>query len=175
MGRKCEHPRVKPPSSEMGKGGSEMSELREVEPDDIDVFYEQQRDPEATRMALFPAREREAFDAHWRRVLTDGTVFARTIVHYGAVAGNVVCWEAEGRRFVGYWLGREFWGKGLATSALAQLLEEVTARPLYAWVAATNLGSVRVLEKCGFVPAGSRTQRDERLGDVVEELLYELA
>jgi RimJ/RimL family protein N-acetyltransferase len=152
-----------------------MSELREVESADLDVFYEQQRDPEATRMALFPAREREAFDAHWRRVLADEAVVARAIVHHGAVAGNVLCWEAEGRRYVGYWLGREFWGKGVATRALAQLLEEVTARPLYAWVAATNVGSVRVLEKCGFVPVDSRAELDERLGDVVEELLYELS
>ena len=50
-----------------------MGVLREVVESDLDAFYEQQADPEATRMALLPARDRPAFDAHWRRVLTERT------------------------------------------------------------------------------------------------------
>jgi RimJ/RimL family protein N-acetyltransferase len=148
--------------------------LREVVEADLDVFYEQQLDPEATRMALFPSRDREAFDAHWRRLLANDALTNRTIVADGKVAGNIGCWEQDGRRLVGYWLGREFWGRGLATQALAELLDEVEARPVHAWVASSNIGSIRVLEKCGFVAAGSRTE-DEKLGEPVEELLYELA
>jgi RimJ/RimL family protein N-acetyltransferase len=151
------------------------SVLRDVSESDLEAFYAQQRHPEATRMALFPAREREGFDAHWRRVLADETVTKKTIVDGGKVAGNVLCWETEGWRYVGYWLGREFWGKGLATAALAELIEEVTVRPLYAWVATSNVPSRRVLEKCGFVQVGSRAGRDEKLGEAVEELLLELA
>ena len=124
-------------------------------------------------MALFPAREREAFDAHWRRILANPLLTARTIDFEGAVAGNVVSWEQDGRRLVGYWVGREFWGRGLATSALAELVAEL-GRPLHAWVARSNLGSIRVLEKCGFVQVGSRADYDDRLGQVVEELLFEL-
>jgi len=150
------------------------SVLRDVVDDDLDALYEQQRDPEATRMALFPARDREAFYAHWQRVLADDVVTKKTIVHDGEVAGNVLCWEQDGRRLVGYWLGREFWGKGLATRALAELVDVVTARPLHAWVAVTNVGSVRVLEKCGFVVVGSRAEVDETLGERIEELLFEL-
>ena len=148
--------------------------LRAVEEGDVDAFYEQQLDPEATRMALFPAREREAFYAHWQRILADETLTKKTIVHYGEVAGNILCWPQDGRLLVGYWLGREFWGKGLATRALAELVDVVTARPLHAWVAKSNVGSVRVLEKCGFVVAGSRAEVDERLGERIEELLFEL-
>ena len=121
------------------------SVLRDVVESDLDAFYEQQREPEATRMALFPARDRPAFDAHWQRVLADETVTKKTIVHEGEVAGNIGCWEMDGRRLVGYWLGREFWGKGLATQALAELIEEVTARPLHAWVATSNAASIRVI------------------------------
>jgi RimJ/RimL family protein N-acetyltransferase len=99
----------------------------------------------------------------------------KTIEDDGKVAGNVGCWEADGRRYVGYWIGREFWGRGLATAGLAGLLEEVKARPVYAWVVASNAGSIRVLEKCGFLPAGSHTEQNEKLGHPVEELLYELA
>lgn len=149
--------------------------LRVVVESDVDAFYEHQLDPEATRMAMFPAREREDFDAHWQRLLADEAVTKKTIVHEGEVAGNVLCWEMDGRRLVGYWLGREFWGKGLATRALAELVEEVTSRPLHAWVATTNVASIRVLEKCGFVVVGTRTEVDEKLGEPIEELLLELA
>ena len=99
--------------------------LREVREDDLDTLFEQQREPEATAMALFPAREREAFDAHWRRVLADPTKTVRTIDCDGAVAGNIGSWEEDGRRLVGYWIGREFWGRGLATSALKELAAEL--------------------------------------------------
>ena len=100
--------------------------LREVVDSDLDAFFEHQREPEANRMAAFPARDREAFDAHWRRLLADDSLTKKTIVYEGEVAGNVGCWEQEGRRLVGYWIGREFWGKGLATRALQELTGEVT-------------------------------------------------
>lgn len=148
--------------------------LRDVVESDLDAFYDQQRDPEATHMAVFPARDRAAFDAHWRKVLARKSVTRKTIVYEGEVAGNVLCWEQDGRRLVGYWLGREFWGKGLATAALAEFLDEVTARPLHAWVATSNVASVRVLEKCGFVVAETRVELDERLGVEIEEFLFEL-
>jgi RimJ/RimL family protein N-acetyltransferase len=141
--------------------------LREVREEDLDALFEQQREPEAVAMALFPAREREAFDAHWRRILADDRLIARVIETEGEVAGNVVSWEQDGRQLVGYWLGREFWGRGLATAALAELVQELETRPLHAWVAASNAGSIRVLEKCGFVRIGEHTTD-------VEEYLYEL-
>jgi RimJ/RimL family protein N-acetyltransferase len=147
--------------------------LRDVREDDLDVFFEQQREPEAVAMAVFPAREREAFDAHWRRVLADDRNVVRAIEVDGEVAGNIGSWEQDGRRLVGYWIGRDFWGRGIATSALAELAAEL-GRPLHAWVASSNLGSIRVLEKCGFVQVGSHAEHDERFGEVVEELLFEL-
>ena len=142
--------------------------LRDVREDDLDVLFEQQREPEAVAMAVFPAREREAFDAHWRRILADEALVAFVIDVDGEVAGNVVSWEQDGRRLVGYWLGREYWGRGLATAALAELVQQLEVRPLHAWVAVTNGGSIRVLEKCGFVRVGEHTSD-------VEEYLYELA
>ena len=151
-----------------------MPVLRDVAEADLDVFYEQQRDPEAAAMAVFPARDRDAFDAHWRRVLADDSLVTQTIVDEGAVAGNVGCWEQDGRRLVGYWVGREFWGRGLATAALAELVAEIPERPLHAWVATTNVGSIRVLQKCGFVEAERRAEHDEYAGAVVEEILYRL-
>jgi len=148
--------------------------LRDVAVTDLDVFYEQQLDPEATAMAVFPARDREAFDAHWRRLLDDDSLVTRTIVDDGAVAGNIGCWEQDGRRLVGYWIGREFWGRGLATTALVELAAEIPERPLHAWVAASNVGSIRVLEKCGFVVVERHAEDDEHAGRVIEEILYRL-
>jgi RimJ/RimL family protein N-acetyltransferase len=128
-----------------------LSVLRDVLESDLPVFFEHQRDPEATAMADFPARDRDAFDAHWERVLADPSLYKKTIVFEGQVAGNIGSWAQDGRRLVGYWVGKEFWGKGLATQALTELIDELDTRPLYAYVAKTNIGSIRVLEKCGFV------------------------
>jgi RimJ/RimL family protein N-acetyltransferase len=141
--------------------------LRDVREDDLDVLFEQQREPEGVAMAVFPPREREAFDAHWRRILADDRLVVRAIEVDGEVAGNIGSWEQDGRQLVGYWLGREFWGRGLATAALAEFVQELEVRPLHAWVASSNGGSIRVLEKCGFVRVGKHTTD-------VEEYLYEL-
>ena len=151
----------------MPSGPAETRVLREVREEDLDVLFNQQREPEAVAMAVFPAREREAFDAHWRRVLANEHNVVRVIEVDGEVAGNIGSWEQDGQRFVGYWLGRRFWGRGLATAALGELVQQLEVRPLHAWVATSNVGSIRVLEKCGFVKVDSRTSD-------VEELLYEL-
>ena len=125
--------------------------LREVLPADLPVLFEQQRDPEANRMAEFPPRDHDAFMAHWAECLANETTILRTIVSREEVAGSIVGWEQAGRRNVGYWLGRDYWGQGIATAALRQFLVSVPSRPLYAHVAKGNAASIRVLQKCGFV------------------------
>ena len=145
--------------------------LRNVEPDDLPIFYEQQLEPDATRMAAFPARDRAAFDAHWEtNILGNPGAFTQTILVDGEVAGNVGSWAQEGTRLVGYWIGKEYWGKGVATRALAAFLHLVTDRPLYAHVVKHNIGSIRVLEKCGF----SLEQSVEVASDGVVELVLVL-
>lgn len=125
--------------------------LRSIEPDDLAIFYEQQRDADAARMAACPIRDRTAFDAHWATsILGNPAAINRTIVVDGQVAGNIGSWPQDGVRLVGYWIGKEHWGKGVATRALAAFLHFVTERPLYAHVAEHNIGSIRVLEKCRF-------------------------
>jgi RimJ/RimL family protein N-acetyltransferase len=142
--------------------------LRDVEDDDLPVFFAHQRDPESVRMAAFPSRGREAFMAHWKRIQADSTVVARTILWNGLVAGSVVCFEMSGQREVGYWVGREHWGKGIATRALSQLLGMVETRPLWAHVAKHNAASVRVLEKCGFRIVGDDKEFFQAGGQVIE-------
>jgi RimJ/RimL family protein N-acetyltransferase len=143
--------------------------LREVVETDLPVFYEHQRDPETAAHAAFPPRDRDSFMAHWAKILSNRSVVTRTVLSDEEVAGNIGCWEEDGRMLVGYWIGREFSGRGLATQALAELLGIVDARPLHAYVAKGNIASIRVLEKCGFVEVGERTGDDG-----IEELLLKL-
>jgi RimJ/RimL family protein N-acetyltransferase len=86
--------------------------------------------------------------------LTSTTGAIQTIIFDGSVAGNVCCWEDSGEKLVGYWIGREYWGKGIATAALSEFLKCVPDRPLVARVAEHNVASIRVLEKCGFTIVG---------------------
>jgi RimJ/RimL family protein N-acetyltransferase len=142
--------------------------IREVEDGDLAVFFEHQRDPEGVAMAAFPSREWDVFAAHWDKVRADESTLTRTVLVDGAVAGNIGSWEADGERFVGYWIGREYWGRGVATAALGLFLGEEPVRPLHAHVVVHNVGSIRVLEKCGF----TRTADAPNLGDDgVEEIL----
>lgn len=128
--------------------------LRDVEASDLPYFFEHQLDPEATHMAGFPARNRESFMAHWNRILGDESVVKKTIHFEGEVAGNIVSFVNSGHREVGYWIGREFWGRGVATRALAGFLCLEGRRPLYAGVARHNAASIKVLENCGFGISG---------------------
>src|SRR5512138_842482 len=131
--------------------------LRDVIEADLPIFFEQQLVPEANTMAAFPARDRDAFMAHWAKIMADKKAIQKAILFDGQVAGNIVSWESHGEWEVGYWLGKEFWGKGVGTMALLEFLKRMTTRPLFAYVAKHNIASRRVLEKCGFTIIGEDT------------------
>ena len=141
--------------------------LREVTDADLPTFFEHQREPDANRMAAFPARDRQAFMAHWSRTMADPAALVQTILVGEEVAGYVASWESEGRRLVGYWIGRDWWGRGVASAGLAAFLECIPTRSLYARVAKHNRGSIRVLEKCGFQHSGTGLVRSTSLGGAV--------
>ncbi|MEV5510141.1 GNAT family N-acetyltransferase [Streptomyces orinoci] len=135
---------------------SDQVRLRDVGPADLEVFFTQEHDPEAVRRSKFPPRERDAFMAHWTtRILGDPSVFVQAVTVDGELAGDLVAWWQEERRFIGYWLGRRYWGRGIGTRALTLFLERERTRPLYADPFAGNTGSVRLLEKHGFRRAGT--------------------
>jgi RimJ/RimL family protein N-acetyltransferase len=125
-------------------------------------------------MAAFPARDREAFMQHWIKILSDENVYTKTILFNGRVAGNIVSFEQYCVRAVGYWLGKEYWGKGIATQALSAFLGLVKERPLYAYVAKPNIASRRVLEKCGFTLYSEDSLFSDATGDVIEEYILKL-
>lgn len=129
--------------------------LRQVVEADLPVFFDQQNDPEALRRARFPARDREAFMAHWStNILGEPTGLVRAVIADGELTGSIVSWWDGDRRFIGYWFGRAYWGRGIGTRALTLYLREEPIRPLYADPFTGNTASVRLLERCGFGRSG---------------------
>lgn len=154
--------------------------LRDVTEEDLPILFEHQNDPDANRMAAFPARDRPAFMEHWAKILADDTLTKKTILFDGQVAGNVVSFEQSGESLVGYWIGRQYWGEGIATRALSAFLGHVKTRPLHAHVAKHNVASIRVLEKCGFTICGEDTvplragPEEVAEGEEIEEFIMKL-
>ena len=144
-------------------------------------------------MAMVSPRTRVEFDALWARLLGSPPprLVARAIEADGVLVGMINCFQRPGLPeegatmtedgtvrgeldFVGYWLGREHWGRGIATRALAALLDEVKVRPLLARAATSNVASLRVLRRCGFVVIGYRQSLAEARFSACEEALLRL-
>jgi RimJ/RimL family protein N-acetyltransferase len=149
--------------------------LRELRDEDLALLFEQWADPVAVHMAAFTApdhMDREAFERRWSRLRADETVINRAIVVEGEVAGTIGSWGDPGEREVTYWIGRSYWGKGIATCALDAFLTVDPSRPLHARVAYDNVASRRVLEKCGFrVVATERGFAEARSEEIAEFVL----
>ena len=151
--------------------------LRPVETRDLDTLFGFMADPGAVSMAAFTAQDptdREAFDAHWDRLLALETVTMRTIVTHGEIAGNIGSYEGDLGRELTYWIGRPFWGAGIATEALRQFLAVDGARPLHARVVTDNRRSIRVLETNGFTTVRTDEGFAHGRGEVVAEYIMQL-
>jgi RimJ/RimL family protein N-acetyltransferase len=152
--------------------------LRDVTEDDLTTFFEQQLDPDANFMAAFTAKDptdRAVFTRHWQKITTDPTVIARTIIVDGQIVGHVMSYKEDGRCEVTYWLGKEFWGHGIATRALTEFLAGTNrSRPIYARAARDHTSSLRILEKCGFVVISESNGFANARGKEIPELLLEL-
>jgi RimJ/RimL family protein N-acetyltransferase len=146
-----------------------MITIRPVVESDLETLYAHQADPASRAMAVFGGRDRDPFMEHMAKITLDPSNVVRVIELDGEVVGNLMSWVRDDRRYVGYWIGREFWGHGIGSEGLRLLLEEITDRPLYAWVALTNRGSVRVLEKNGFVALDPQPPPNQH--DVPEQLM----
>jgi RimJ/RimL family protein N-acetyltransferase len=151
--------------------------LRDVREEDLPIFCKQQTDPTGIQMAAFTPdlpNDTAAYMARLRKHLADESVMQKAILFDGQVTGSIASFGPPEEREVTYWLGRQYWGKGLASRALAQFIE-LCGRPLYARAAKDNLGSIRVLEKCGFIRIGEETSFANARGREIEEVIYRLA
>lgn len=157
-----------------GASGTSGVYIRPVKESDLPTFFEYQKQPEANAMAAFPARERETFFDHWNKILSSKSCIAMTVVADERVAGNVGSWAQGDQQLIGYWLGREYWGKGVATQMLQMFLDSFIERPLYAYVAKHNAASIRVLEKCGFIHCEGVSPSLGESDEEIEELVFVL-
>lgn len=125
--------------------------LRPVTETDLPILFQQQLDPQAVALSAYPSKDRGEFMRHWEGILKNKNMTARTIVYKDKVAGHIICWqEGKYEQRVGYWIGREFWRRGIASAAIAELLRILKIRPLFAEVANHNIASQKVLQKNGF-------------------------
>ena len=146
--------------------------LRTIESADLPVLYGFQLDTEANQLAATNPRNVDQFNDHWQKILNDPSVTVRSIQVDDELAGCISCFKSDGHDSIGYWIGKNFWGQGVATQALRLLLGEVSARKIRARVAVSNAGSLRVLQKCGFRIIGHRhSPADERYHECEEAIL----
>jgi RimJ/RimL family protein N-acetyltransferase len=151
--------------------------LRDVRDGDLEVFWALMSDEQAQHMAAVTRGyhyDRAAFDAHWDKVRSDPAVIMRTVLADGEVAGHAAVFGQPGEREVTYWVDRAYWGRGVATVALAGLLGLERTRPVHAHAAADNTGSIRVLEKCGFVITGRGRIFAQARGEEIDEVALTL-
>lgn len=152
--------------------------LKITEPADLEQLFLFQLDPEACYLAAFMAKDhadKEAYIAKHTPFLSDPTKTTRTILVNGNIAGSISKFVMQGDAEITYWMDKQYWGKGIATKALTEFLKIETTRPIYGRVAFDNIGSQRVLEKCGFVKIGTdRGFANERQAEI-EEYIFILA
>ncbi|MEK6220933.1 MAG: GNAT family N-acetyltransferase [Chloroflexota bacterium] len=151
--------------------------LRDVLPADLPFFFDFQRDVTANHMAAFTAKDptdRAAFNVHWARIMGEDSIKIKTTLLQDKIVGYVLQFEIDGKPEISYWVGTSYWGKGIATQALALFLKLISVRPIYARAAKDNFGSIRVLEKCGFVITGHETGYANARGAEIEEVVLKL-
>lgn len=147
--------------------------------DDLPIFFKHQQEKDAIHMAAFTYKDPsdyQAFNDHWKKIMADDTVIIKTIIFHQTVAGHVLSYETDGKPEVSYWIGQKFWGKGIATQSLKLFLTEVNIkRPMYARVAKDNIGSIHVLNKCGFKTIEETCGFANGRGEEIDELVLILA
>ena len=79
---------------------------------------------------------------------------------------------------IGYWLGEEFWGKGITSAAVSAVVklafEIVEVKRLYTSVFEFNHASCKVLEKAGFIKEGVGIKSVVKNGVYINEIRYGL-
>jgi len=119
----------------------------------------------------------EAFISMARRAAPE-TMFA-IAVEDRAVGGVGYMLHTDVERVsaeIGYWLGEPFWGRGIATEALAAVTEHAirchNLTRVYAVPYEWNLASCRVLEKAGFVREARMRRSAIKDGRIIDQFLY---
>ena len=151
--------------------------LRAVNSEDLATLFEHQTDAQANQMAVFGSKnpfDEAAFLSRWQRIRADNDIVVRIVTVDNHVAGYVAHFEQLGKPSISYWIGRAFWGKGVASEAVTQFTQIIDSRPLFARVALSNEGSIRVLIKNGFKRIATENSYSDVRDALVEEAIYSL-
>jgi [ribosomal protein S5]-alanine N-acetyltransferase len=151
--------------------------LRKTEKPDLEFFFEFQLDKEANYLAAFTSKDptdKKAYLEKYTKHMNDPTINMQTILVDETIAGSIAKFEMEGNTEITYWIDRNFWGKGIATTALKKFLSIENTRPIFGRVAFDNLGSQKVLEKCDFVKIGKDKGFANARQEEIEEFIYKL-
>ena len=152
-------------------------QLRPTVVEDLETLFQFQLDDEANHLAAFTSKDstnKEAYIAKFTKLLADSIINNQTIIVGTVIVGSIAKFIMEGDAEITYWIDRNFWGKGIATTALKDFLVLETTRPIFGRVAFDNLGSQKVLEKCGFAKIGTDTGFANARQKEIEEFIYRL-
>lgn len=127
----------------------------------------------------YPYTDRDA--RNWLEAVIDAepeTTFAIDVA--GEAVGGIgytMQYDVDRRSAeIGYWLGEEFWGRGIATEAVIAVTDHAFANHdlcrLYAHVFAWNPASARVLEKAGYAFEGRLRKSVTKEGQTIDQLIY---
>lgn len=156
---------------------NEPIKLRQTEKSDLEHFFQFQLDKDANFLAAFTAKDPTDKDAYLKKYtkhLGDPTINMQTILVGETIAGSIAKFEIEGDAEITYWIDKNYWGKGIATTALKVFLTTEKMRPIFGRVAFDNLGSQKVLEKCDFVKIGTDKGFANARQTEIEEFIYKL-
>ena len=152
-------------------------QLKATTPTHLHTLFEFQRETEANYLAAFTSNDpndKNAYLKKWSNLLLNNSINCKTIIVNNAIVGSITKFEMDQKAEITYWIGKQYWGQGIASKALKQFLEMESTRPLYGRVAFDNYGSQKVLVKCDFEKIGTETGYANARGAEIEEHVYKL-
>ena len=152
--------------------------IRDSVESDLEIFFHHQTDEEANYMAAFTPKnpnDKEAYLSKWKRLLKDDSINIQSIIVENKVVGCVVKFVMDGDAEITYAISKEYWGQGIATSAVKIFIALETTRPIFGRVAFDNSRSQRILEKVGFERIGNDHFFANARGMEIEEYIFKLS
>lgn len=144
---------------------------------DLEILFQFQTDKEAGYLAAFMPKDpndKEAYVSKYTKILQDPSVNNQTILLNQTIVGSIAKFIMEGDVELTYWIDKQYWGKGIASKALAMFLKLEPSRPVFGRVAFDNIASQKVLEKVGFLKIGVDKGFANARQKEIEEFIYKL-
>lgn len=156
---------------------NEVVTLSKTVEKDLNYLFQFHLDKDANYLAAFTPEDRNnkiTYIEKYSKFLFDPTINMRTIKVGDKIAGSILKFVMEGEAEITYWIDKNFWGRGIATTALKNFLSIEKTRPIFGRVAFDNLGYQKVLENCGFLKIGWNIDFANARQKKIEEFIYKL-